>query len=65
MTSMNSTDLRLLMNVQYDIAMIEKGKLERWDGSNKMKCKKEDQHLSPNSQAQQSMKKMVLNPKLY
>lgn len=42
MILMNSIDFRLLMNVQYDIVMIEKGKLERWDGFNKMKCKKED-----------------------
>ena len=39
-TSVSSTDLRLLMNVQDDTVRIQKGKLKTWAGSNKMKCEK-------------------------
>ena len=50
MTSVSSTDLRLLMNVQDGTVRIQKGKLKRWAGSNMMKCEKEDQYLNPKSQ---------------
>lgn len=56
MTSVSSTDLRLLMNVQDDTVRIQKGKLKRWTRSNKMKCEKEDQYLNPKSQPQQNRK---------